>query len=597
MTCDLMSDSSNSASAAAAAAEPLPWPYPWPLIFGGLLLCLLSAVCCLSAPSDPRLLLRCLRTQPPLLRSAAMRLPTIPTQCCNVCTPPQMELPAGPQPHGGAPEAAAAEEKVARAAAAEEDALAVAAAAAAAEAEQVRAAAEEKRRVATAAALRARPYNEKIAKAARLAGTERPCIGLCAQVVQRPPTTPEGLIDDDISGCRLVPFDVTAYASYIGAPMQQWPGLAAVCKLALVERLPPCCECCQRNAPLRSALLRSLHPMLTRSSAVGGSWRGAWVLCIHTGREVDPRASKVPGYHGGEEGRAAYAALGGSKLVFFNRETGRARVQHPRDAFYRQLILLLLRENDNPFTREVMHFNVVGNADSKKDFFFDFRSNKTVSLDEALAEAEESTVSYAGGVTRASTLSDDLTTRRLLRELSPRVEAQAARTIWGAFRHWKVTPSRTEAACSRFPCASQRPGLTAPQCGAPGGRDLALPRQDRGDPAQRAAPQAAAGRAAVPAAAQACGVVGGRSFFLFFGWWWWWWWWCVCVVEPCVVGAVLGGCVPTWRVKLSYERKEVAAGAGMRRFGAGPILRAGGSWRSLGPSSPRRCAWPWPGGW
>lgn len=86
-------------------------------------------------------------------------------------------------------------------------------------------------------ALDAQPFNLSIAKRKRLGGEQRPCIGIASQIVVRS-RPQDGKEYDDASGCRLVPFDVSAVAEYLGFPLEQWPGLAAVAKLALLEKLP-----------------------------------------------------------------------------------------------------------------------------------------------------------------------------------------------------------------------------------------------------------------------------------------------------------------------------------------------------------------------
>ena len=270
--------------------------------------------------------------------------------------------------------------------------------AAAREREAEAAAEAERIRVQTENNLKVRPKNLEVAKQARLDGRMRPCIGVAAQVIQKDDA--DGNPDDDISGCRLVPFDVSAMAAYLGAPMAQWPGLCGLCRLALTHRLPKCWE------------------------------------------EMDPIADKlyendcVP-----EWSKEKYEELGGSKLVYCNQnwpdEIWRTRAQHPRDAFYRQVILYLLNQNECPFKKEIMQFNTTATDDVEQTSFWNFQTMRANSMTEALDLADASKIRRRGWKLCATTLVDDDETRALLTSITPAVEAQAARTIWGAYNFWR----------------------------------------------------------------------------------------------------------------------------------------------------------------
>ena len=243
------------------------------------------------------------------------------------------------------------------------------AATAAKEAAARAAAAAEAAEASTERSLAARDFNLSLAKRARLGGEQRPCIGIASQIVTR--TRPQdGAEYDDVSGCRLVPFDVSAMAQYLGFPLEQWPGLAAVAKMALLERPP---------AP--------------------------WV-------EVDPQAqAKLPGWVATARG-AAEAASGayGTQLVYWQAETGCVATQHPRDAWYRYLIRHLLETNECPFLTAIMQFNVNDTPETGADdrleasFFYDFESCRTLPLTDVLAGADATTLSTTDGIVKADTV-------------------------------------------------------------------------------------------------------------------------------------------------------------------------------------------------
>ena len=167
----------------------------------------------------------------------------------------------------------------------------------------------------------------------------RPCIGIATTLTQT-------------SSARLVPYDLTMMARYLGAPLESWPGLAAVCRAALYEPLPP-------------------------------GWR-----------EVDPRSYGLSA--------PATAMPGGNGLVYWHEASGRILNQHPRDPFYRRLVLwlaearaagpdtlpklakdeeeLLLPKAKAMFSAEILQFNVTNTSTVEQSFFYSFGLMKELDL-------------------------------------------------------------------------------------------------------------------------------------------------------------------------------------------------------------------------
>ena len=327
--------------------------------------------------------------------------------------------------------------------------------------------------------LDAQPFNLSIARQKRIGGEQRPCIGIASQIVVRA-RPQDGKEYDDASACRLVPFDVSAMAEYFGYPLDQWPGLAAVAKLALLEKLPrgdtmvtlsgegelglvldkasaaPCtirkvrpdslaaeaglevgwAVIAVNGKGVESCAYQDVKSALTGVGVVRPLTvtvrRGGW-------KEVDPQGqAKLPGWKPDADG-AAIAASGayGSKLVYWNELTGRVLIQHPRDSFYRYLIKVLLEKNECPFEPSIMQFNVTDSPELESSFFFEFANNKTMNLVDVLADADASTLSTKGGVVKANNVVNDAWAKALVEQLRPEVERAAGRVIWAAYSYWR----------------------------------------------------------------------------------------------------------------------------------------------------------------
>jgi|EP01043_Picozoa_sp_COSAG02_P006599 hypothetical protein len=327
--------------------------------------------------------------------------------------------------------------------------------------------------------LDAQPFNLSIAKRKRLGGEQRPCIGIASQIVVRS-RPQDGKEYDDPSGCRLVPFDVSAVAEYLGFPLDQWPGLAAVAKLALLEKLPegdttvrlsgdgelgvvldkssaPPCKISAVKAgslaeqaglqpgwPVVAVNGRGVeskeHPEVSAALEGVGVVRPLTVTVRRGGwKEVDPQSqAKLPGWQSDADG-AAVAASGafGSKLVYWHQHTGKVLLQHPRDAFYRYLLKVLLEKNECPFEPSIMQFNVTDSVEIESSFFFEFATNKTMVLVDVLAEADASTLTTKDGVVKANNVINDAWTQALVEQLTPEVQRAAGQVIWRGYAYWR----------------------------------------------------------------------------------------------------------------------------------------------------------------
>lgn len=327
--------------------------------------------------------------------------------------------------------------------------------------------------------LDAQEFNLSIAKRKRLSGEQRPCIGIASQIVVRA-RPQDGKEYDDASACRLVPFDVSAMAEYFGFPLDQWPGLAAVAKLALLDKLPagdttvtlsgdgelgleldkssvaPCKISAVKAGSLaaqaglqpgwgvvavngRGVESKDYPEVMSALQGVGvvrplavTVRRGGW-------KEVDPQSqAKLPGWQSDADGAAAAASGAyGSKLVYWHQHTGKVILQHPRDAFYRYLLKVLLEKNECPFEPSIMQFNVTNSVEVESSFFFEFATNRTMALVDVLAEADASTLTTKDGVVKANNVINDAWTKALVEQLTPEVKRAAGKVIWRGYSYWR----------------------------------------------------------------------------------------------------------------------------------------------------------------
>ena len=332
--------------------------------------------------------------------------------------------------------------------------------------------------------LDARPFNLSIAKKKRLSGEQRPCIGIASQIIVR--ARGDGKEYDDPCGCRLVPFDVSAMAEYFGYPLDQWPGLAAVAKLALLEKLPRG----ETEYTLKGdgPLGLELDPESSSPVKIGKIKKGSlaaeaelevgWpvvavngnrcesyeykevvnllskigvvtpiVVTVQRGgwKEVDPQLqSKLPGWDNNTRGaRKAAEGAYGSKLVYWNELTGAVTIQHPLDSFYRFLVKVLLERNESPFQPSIMQFNVTdtpemgGEERLESSFFFEYKDNRTLGYVDVVEGSDVSTLSTKGGIVKANNVISDAEVLHFVRELRPVVERMAGRVIWRAYAYWR----------------------------------------------------------------------------------------------------------------------------------------------------------------
>lgn len=330
-------------------------------------------------------------------------------------------------------------------------------------------------------ALDAQPFNLSVARRKRHSGEQRPCIGIASQIVVRA-RPQDGKEYDDASACRLVPFDVSMLAEYFGFPLDQWPSLAAVAKLALLEKLPQgdVTVTLSDEGELGLVLDKSsaspckIHAVKSGSLAAQADLQPGWSVIAVNGKrveskgypevtaalenvrsvrpvnvtvrqggwkEVDPKSqAKLPGWQPDAEGAkaAASGAHGEKKLVYWHQHTGKVIVQHPRDSFYRYLLKVILEKNECPFEASIMQFNVTDSPDIESSFFYNFATNKQMSLMDVMAEADAKTLTTKDGVVRANNIVDDQTTQALIEQLRPEVERAAGRVIWKEYAYWRA---------------------------------------------------------------------------------------------------------------------------------------------------------------